>query len=503
MMNYTKSFYTLLTPQQMARADALAVAAGVPSLDLMEAAGRAVAKTVTDQSGPCETLILCGPGNNGGDGFVAARLLKAAGWPVRLALFGDPAKLKGDAAVNADRWDGKVEAAAPDCIGEARVIVDALLGAGLDRDVTGELADLIDAVNASGAKVVAVDVPSGLDGATGQVRGTAMRATHTITFFRKKPGHVLLPGRNLCGVVSVADIGIPERVLDEIGSQAFENGPYLWTLPEAAWDSHKYTKGHCVVVSGGELHTGAARLAARGAARAGAGLVTLAGDRDALRVHANHVTSIMLAEAPDASALRALLSDKRKNIVVIGPALGISPDRKDMVLAALASGAACVLDADALTLFAEDAQALFAAIRADRERPVVMTPHAGEFARLFEASDNKLEIAREAARLSGATIVFKGPDTVIAAPDGWAAINTNALPNLATAGSGDVLAGIIGGLLAQGMTGPEAAAAGVWLHGEVIQIYKTAGLIADDIPDLLPLAFETLAKDAEFAAPAP
>ena len=470
--------HELLTPAEMYRADALAAAAGVPSLTLMENAGRAVAGEIVRRYGARKTLVLCGPGNNGGDGFVCARYLTKWGWPVRVALYGELGKLKGDAAVMAAKWDGEVETAIE--IGDAGLIVDAIFGAGLSKDFPATIASRMGAAH---VPIVAIDVPSGLDGGSGEVRGSCSAAALTVTFFRKKPGHVLMPGRALCGEIVVADIGIPETVLPDINPACFENAAPLLRVPEA--NGHKYTRGHAVIVSGGPLNAGAARLAAQAAVNIGAGLVTLNGSREALAVHATHVTAIMLSDAD----LEMVLRDKRMNAVCIGPAAGVGEATRAKVFLALASGASVVLDADALTSFEADPDALFKAIAANPGRPVLMTPHEGEFTRLFKdltrQSDSKLERARKAAKRSGATIVLKGADSVITKPDGMAKINTNAPPSLATAGSGDVLAGMITGLLAQGMRGFEAACAAVWLHGDAANRHGPRGLTAESLIEAL------------------
>jgi ADP-dependent NAD(P)H-hydrate dehydratase / NAD(P)H-hydrate epimerase len=490
----------LLTAEEMGRADRLAMAGGVPGATLMENAGRAVADEVARRYPDIETVaVLCGPGNNGGDGFVAARHLEQRGYKVRLGFDGDAARLPEDAAAMAKRFTGRRVPLHPNILSGADVVVDALFGAGLARPIDGKLAQLVDGVNASGLPVIAVDVPSGVDGTTGEVRGAAIRAAATVTFFRLKPGHVLLPARNLCGEVSLADIGIPAGVLADIAPNTFANQPALW-LANYPWpkdESHKYARGHAVVMSGPVYSTGAARLAARGALRAGAGLVTVASPRDALQVNAAQLTAIMVREADDARGLKALLADPRKNAVLIGPGVGVGERTKELALTALDSGGAVVLDADALTSFAYDPRSLFAAIAA-RKAPVVFTPHDGEFARLFGdvVSMPKLDRARQAASRSGAVIALKGADTVVAAPGGRASINATTSPWLATAGTGDVLGGMILGLLAQAMPAFEGTSAAVWLHGAAAKAFGP-GLIAEDLSDTLPQVLRDLQTSAQ------
>ena len=478
----------LLTAEEMACADRLTIEGDVPGATLMENAGRAVADEVSRRfpdAGP--VAVLCGPGNNGGDGFVAARHLKERGYTVRLGFDGDRGRLPGDAAAMAKRWGAARQKLCPDLLAGSDVVVDGLFGAGLARPIEGAFADLIDRVNASGLPVVAIDVPSGIDGTTGEVRGTAIKAIATVTFFRRKPGHLLLPGRLHCGEVKLAQIGIPDSVLATISPKTFANEPSLW-LAEFPWpkpEGHKYARGHVVVVSGPTYSTGAARLGARGALRVGAGLVTVASPRDAIKVNAVQLTAIMVREADDARALASLLADERKNAVLVGPGIGVGERTKELVRSVLASKAAVVLDADAITSFADDAKQLFAAIKSHKT-PVVMTPHDGEFARLFGdiQATSKLERARAAAARSRATILLKGSDTVVAAPDGLASINATTSPWLATGGSGDVLGGMVAGLLAQRMNGFHAASAATWLHGAAARAFGP-GLIAEDIPEML------------------
>ena len=466
----------------MYAADAAAMKAGVPGRVLMERAGRAVAGAALRllaargrERG--RVLVLAGPGNNGGDGFVAARVLAGRGVEARLALLGARARLKGDAAWAAGLWRGEVLPLADVREAEierADVIIDALFGAGLDRPLQGEAARVVRAVNAARntarAPVVAVDVPSGVHGDSGQPLGAAVHADVTVTFFRKKPAHLLLPGRDLCGEVTVADTGIPEAVLEHVPPVAHENTPALWRadVPAPAPDAHKYSRGSVLVLSGGALRTGASRLAAMAALKGGAGAVTLIGEADALKVHAAHVTEIMLRPVGEPRALKQAVAEKHANTLVIGPAAGVNARTRAFTLTALReTGLRLVLDADVFSAFADAPDELFAAIRA-RVAAVVMTPHMGEFARLFPdlaaAEESKLSRAKQAARRAGCVVLLKGPDTVIADEHGHAIIEACGPPWLATAGSGDVLAGLVAALLAQGMPPLKAAAAAAWLH---------------------------------------
>jgi NAD(P)H-hydrate epimerase len=480
----------------MAEADRLASRGGVESFELMRNAGAAIARTLSDIAEEGEILVLCGPGNNGGDGLVAAARLAAAGRKVRVALLGEPAALQGDAARAAKEYDGPLEKIGPDTALSGVLVIDALFGAGLARPLSGEAAAIVERLNRSGLPVLAVDLPSGVDGRTGAADGPAVRAALTVTFFRLKPGHLLLPGRALCGATRVAQIGIPDSVLDAIKPNTFHNAPELWRS-QLRWPKpgdHKYSRGHAYVVSGPPDRTGAARLAAAGALRIGAGAVTVASPPESVPVNANHLTAVMVRAFDGAEGLANLLSDPRPKSVVVGPANGVGAGTAANVHAALQSDAAAVLDADALTSFQADPTALFQSIR-KRLRPVVMTPHEGEFARLFAATGSRLDRARAAADASGAVVVLKGNDTVIAHPDGRAAINSNAPADLATAGSGDVLAGIIAGLLAQGLPGFEAACAGVWIHGASATM-GGRGLIAEDLPAAIPAVLQNLDRGA-------
>jgi hydroxyethylthiazole kinase-like uncharacterized protein yjeF len=470
----------ILTVGEMGAADRAAIAAGVTGLTLMERAGQAVADAVTAQFPLRPTVVLCGPGNNGGDGYVVARHLSDAGWSVTVAG-ATRDKLTGDAAETAAQWPGDVRPLTMAALDGAELVIDALFGAGLKRPLTPDLQELLKAAANRRIPLVAIDLPSGLDGDTGRSLDYAPKAALTVTFHRKKPAHVLDPGLNLCGEVVVADIGLAAPK----NARLHENGPELWTdrFPWPERDSYKGKRGHMMVVSGGPSHTGAARLCARGGLRVGAGLVTMLSPPSAVLVNAANLEAVMQTAFKDADELGERAT--KAQAVVIGPAAGVGEATRANLLALAKTGAALVVDADALTSFKDDVATLFAALT---ERDV-MTPHPGEFERVFpgllKTSKNRIEAAREAARRSGAIVLLKGADTVIAAPDGRAVVNTLSAPWLATAGSGDVLAGLIGGMMAQGMASFEAACCGAWLHGAAGSGFGP-GLISEDLPELIP-----------------
>ncbi len=475
----------VLSVAQMYQADRLAVEGGVSGDDLMEAAGWAVAREIR-RRWPCRRLVvLCGPGNNGGDGFVVARLLARAGWPVRVGLLGNITALKGDALRNAQRWSGPVSPLHSTCdidflLQGNPLVVDALFGAGLARPLEGGALHCVQKINRDRLDCVAVDVPSGVCGDSGRVLGDAPKVAVTVSFFRPKPGHFLLPGRRMVGELVIADIGIPVTVLDEIQPKTAWNSPALWweCLPLPDMEDHKYSRGHALIAGGNQM-TGAARLAARAARRAGAGLVSVLAAKEALPIYRVGDPGLLVGNEDEWGTL---VDSSRYSAALIGPGSGVGPRTVEKTLSALRAGKPCVIDADALTGFSGMPTTLFSAIR----KPCLLTPHDGEFSRLFgDADGDRLGRARRAAQLSGAVVVLKGADTVIASPDGRAALNTNAPPDLATAGSGDVLAGIALGLLAQKMPVFEAGCAAVWLHGAAAAKIGR-GLIAEDLIDVLP-----------------
>ncbi len=476
----------LLSVDEMYRADHFAIAAGISSETLMENAGASIVSEIAARWSPRRVAVLCGPGNNGGDGFVVARLLARNGWTVRVGLLGAVDALSGDAKINAGRWTGAVEPLNSAILDDTDLVVDALFGAGLTREISGTVLETIAAVG--DRPVVAVDVPSGVHGDSGQILGHAMRADLTVTFFRRKPGHLLLPGRAYCGDTVVMDIGIPGKALENIAPAQAVNDPALWLarFPWPRLEVHKYSRGHAVV-TGGRHMTGAARLATKAAQRIGAGLVTALVPSEAFVVYKITLLSALVTSFLDTAGFAEAVGEPRVTSCLVGPGNGVLGATRERVLAALRTEKPVVLDADALTVFDESGDLLFETIRG----PCVLTPHDGEFSRLFDTSGDKLTRVRRAALKSGAVVVLKGPDTVIAAPDGRAVINDNAPADLATGGSGDVLAGMITGLMAQGMDAFGSACAAVWIHGASAALFGP-GLVAEDIIDTMPAILQQL-----------
>ncbi|WP_298430994.1 NAD(P)H-hydrate dehydratase [uncultured Jannaschia sp.] len=498
----------LLTAVQMRALERAAIDSGaVRGIDLMERAGRGAVEAVLAHwpalaAAPCRAVVLCGPGNNGGDGFVVARLLHQRGWEVDVQLHGGAEALPPDARANHDRWRalGEVGALAVGHAPEADLVVDALFGAGLSRDLPDDVLDLATQwTDARAARVVALDAPTGLCLDSGRRRGGCLPADLTVALHGLKPGHVLADGSTACGTVRVVGIGLTSPDDPALARLVAGDRRVLKVA------GHKYDHGHALVLSGGLGlgRTGAARLAARGALRVGAGLVTLGAPGAALLECAGQVTAIMLRRCDDGAALAARLDDARITALCLGPGLGIDARGSDLVAAALASGRPAVLDADALTLLAG------AGIGAPHGR-CILTPHDGEFARLCPEiaarlaappgegpAMSRLDAARAAAATLGAVVLLKGPATVIAAPDGRVAVNAavgaRAAPWLATAGSGDVLAGIATGLLARGFAPFDAACQAAWLHVEAARAFGP-GLIAEDLPEMLPHVFSELAR---------
>jgi len=481
--------HILLTPEEVQQADAWTIKNGKPGAELMEAAGRAVADIIVDYVGTPlevggEVVVMCGPGNNGGDGFVAARHLDEWGYPVRVMSLDVSAAQSGDAKKMANRWHGPIEQIGDKPINGAAVIIDSLFGTGLNKPIEGEVADLLAEANATNAFRMAVDVPSGLNAKTGNTLGICFRADATVTFFHKKAGQVVAPGRFYCGGadhVHVADIGIPEAALEDVSPKNFSNEPGLWSAkyPFQGPASHKYDRGHLLVLGGKEPTLGASRLASMAALRAGAGLVTLAASSETYPIQAGALNDVMVRRFDSAFGFIGMMSDPKINTVLLGPGAGVGEKTAELVMQAVMKGRNLVLDADALTSLIGRYDVLANAKGSD----IVLTPHEGEFSRLFPEFDfkaDRIDAARKAAAASGTTIVLKGVSTVVAAPDGRVSVASNAPSWLSVGGTGDVLAGMIASLLAQGMPAFEGASAAVWLHGEA-GMKAGRGMIASDL----------------------
>ncbi|KZL21842.1 Bifunctional NAD(P)H-hydrate repair enzyme Nnr [Pseudovibrio axinellae] len=503
--------YELLTPLQMKKADRLTIEGGTSGLTLMHNAGKVVLEALQEILYPhSRILVLCGPGNNGGDGFVVAQLASDEGFDVRVALVCDPAALTGDAELAYDEMSLDLTSlenmrSLMEEVSDDDVIVDALFGAGLSRPLDYEILQLVQRINASSAQCVAIDLPSGVSGKSGEVQGEAVHADITVTFFRAKPGHYLFPGRAHCGEIIIEQIGLEDDVLSKVGPTAFYNCDKIWgDIPDMpAVAGHKYNRGHTLVVSGPKFATGASRLAARAAQRAGSGLVSIVAREQAAHVHAAHLNSIMICLADRIADFERILEDQRLNCVVIGPAVGVGRETQERVVQCLLDERGVVIDADALMSFEPKPEILFEYIaQAQTGARVVLTPHEEEFRRLFpdlnEATSTacKVERVQQAAARAGAVVVLKGADTVIADPAGAVAINASGTPWLASAGTGDVLAGIIGGYLAQGLSAYQAAAKGVWVHGRAAE-YAGDGLIAEEVIDHIPDVITELVEYVE------
>ncbi len=482
---------TVLTTRAMAEVDRATIASGIAGDRLMENAGAAVVRAITERLPPGRVLVLCGPGNNGGDGYVIARRLALAGWPVRVAALGDPTRLRGDAALAAGRWTGPIGQLSDPVPGTFDILVDALLGAGLDRPLDPALGERLRELATGHPHVVAVDVPSGVDGTTGTVSPGTLQADLTVTFACPKPAHLLEPARSLMGEIRCVDIGIPASVVAAHDAGLRVNGPAEWLgrLPRRTAQGHKYSHGHALVLGGGATSTGAASMAAIAAARVGAGLVTVAAPRDALSLYAGHAPTLLTRPMENATDLAHLLADRRFNSILVGPAFGLGRQTLAMVERVLAADRPCVLDADALTALGRSGRPIH-----ERKLPAsaVLTPHDGEFERLFQMAGDRLERAGWAAASAGCVVLLKGADTVIAAPDGRARINATAPPNLATAGTGDVLAGLIVGLMAQGLPAFDAASAAAWLHARAAERCPTP-MLATDLASRVPQVLGELA----------
>jgi len=476
--------FEVLTAAEMGKADASTIAGGIAGIRLMNAAGAAVAHRIVEEFKPCPVLVLCGPGNNGGDGFIIAQRLKKEGWQVRVACMVKRDALKDDSALAAKDWDGEIETLNSSLsVHKTSLIVDAIFGTGFNHALDLELVILFEKIRTRKIPVIAVDMPTGINTTTGTADPNTLKATLTVTFCRKKIGHLLLPGKIYCGKIIVADIGITDTIVESLNTTCFENNPALWlkTFPLPDAEGHKYARGHAVIY-GGEKRTGAACLAAAAAQKIGAGLVTITSPAKTVPIYSSFRASIMVDECEGVVDIKTILRDERKNAVLIGPGAGMDKKLRQIVETALSFNKSGVLDADVFSVYQKNSKDLFSKL----SPKYVLTPHEGEFERLFDIiNGDKLDRALKAAKISNAIVLLKGSDTVIAAPDGTSVINTNAPPTLATAGSGDVLSGLITGLIAQGMPPFMAACAAVWLHGKAAQTYGL-GLTAEDIVSMLP-----------------
>ncbi|MBY0500994.1 MAG: NAD(P)H-hydrate dehydratase [Alphaproteobacteria bacterium] len=462
----------LLTAEEMGEAEKAAIARGNSELTLMERAGQGVVDVILNKFSPCQTVVVCGPGKNGGDGKVVARLLKEKGWPVQVIATEDLSTHE-----NLEHILSEVNQS----VNQAELIVDALFGTGLSRPIEGYARMLVDVINASLKPVVSIDIPSGIDTNSGNCWGNAVHATLTVTFVRARPGHYFLPGRLYTGKLFVKDIGISDDLLPLV--QFCVNHPSLWSLKEPQPTDHKFTRGGCLVLGNGSM-PGAVKLASLAARRVGAGIVRLACKSEEYPIFASTVLGDIIVPIVSAQEFLELVQDDKYKALLWGTGALAKESTSEQALLLLSLKKPCVLDGGALSSFEGKVHSLTSVLHEN----VILTPHEGEFIRLFPHLAfirNKAEKALKAAIESGAVVVLKGYDTVVASPQGKVVINANAPATLATAGTGDVLAGLMTGLLAQGLPPFQAAAAAVWIHGEAAN-RKGLGLIAEDLLGEIP-----------------
>lgn len=495
---YTKVYFSviilhmnteILSITQMKQAEDASLSGRTSSYTLMQRAGRAVADIVRERYEKQPVMVLCGSGNNGGDGFIAASELKRKKWDVTVACKLEAEYLEGDVARAAEEWGDDFETLDKVKLPEDGIIIDAIFGTGLEREITGDAQEVLFALQRSSCSVVAVDFPSGVYADSGDCQPCTPQADLTVTFFRKKMGHILLPGRVACGDIIVSDIGMKDDVLDEIeGEIVHENDPSLGWQEDAstkAFWTHKYHHGH-IAVLGGKVLTGATVLTSLSALRIGAGLVTIAAHPDVVNVYRMASPSLMVEPLQEMARFKDhYAKDDRRNVLLIGPGAGLENEGalKKIVFDATASERICVLDADALSVFENDTRTFYKSLH----KSCILTPHEGEFERIFPGlQGSKVDRALEASRKTGAIIVLKGADTVVASPNGKAVINTTGCGWMATAGTGDVLAGMIAGLVARKVLNLfDATCAAVWMHGKASEL-AGPGMISEDLSSHIP-----------------
>ncbi len=519
----------VVTSQEMRDMDRKAIERfGIPGHVLMERAGVAVASKIKDLFGKIRTVVLAGGGNNGGDGLVTARELFNSGWDVKVLLLIKEDKLSPDclSELRIARQMGvpvefRTEVTGND-LHEA-VVVDAMLGTGLNKEIEGPMAGIIKFLNSSGSPVISVDIPSGISSDTGEIMGVAVRAGYTVTFGLPKRGHLLYPGAEFTGRLFVENIGFPEDLLssDELKIDLLEKGSVFNLIQKRPKYSHKGNYGHVLVVAGSRGKTGAAFMAARACMRAGAGLVTIGIPETLMDIFQSRVTEEMTLPLPDrgdgslsARAAEVILRflSERADVLCIGPGIGVSEETQGLTSEILrTSRSPVVMDADAINSIKDTS------LLKKTDAPIILTPHPGEMARLTSqkpkvkgqrSNDKESQTMIEKDRINtalsfsketGAYLVLKGVPTVIAEPEGRAFINSTGNPGMATAGTGDVLTGMIASFIAQGLTPLNAAILGVYMHGLAGDIaVREKGehsLIASDIIESLPAAFKAI-KDA-------